>query len=93
MGAGNEGVRLSCPCCLTIFCDDCQRHFNDRSRWRAMFVTNCTIHGQPTKQEGQESVDNVQGDAFTVICTTCSTPLGVQDADEVYHFFGAIPSL
>lgn len=32
---------LSCPCCLTTLCIDCQQHTEVESQFRAMFVLNC----------------------------------------------------
>lgn len=32
---------LSCPCCLTTLCIDCQQHAEVESQFRAMFVLNC----------------------------------------------------
>jgi E2F-associated phosphoprotein len=32
---------LSCPCCLTTLCIDCQQHTELECQFRAMFVMNC----------------------------------------------------
>jgi hypothetical protein len=32
---------LSCPCCLTTLCIDCQQHSDLEGQFRAMFVMNC----------------------------------------------------
>lgn len=32
---------LSCPCCLTTLCIDCQQHADLEGQFRAMFVMNC----------------------------------------------------
>mmetsp|Transcript_20142 Transcript_20142/g.26232 ORF Transcript_20142/g.26232 Transcript_20142/m.26232 type:complete len:140 (+) Transcript_20142:76-495(+) len=85
---GSEHVgelRLSCPCCFTIVCNDCQRHARIKSQWRAMFVINCLVDSK-TKIQNDEEVRSVS-------CGSCGAAVGVQDADEVYHFFGVIPSL
>eukprot|EP00884_Botryococcus_braunii_P013611 jgi/Botrbrau1/22250/Bobra.0138s0012.1 len=34
---------LSCPCCLTTLCIDCQQHAELESQFRAMFVMNCRV--------------------------------------------------
>ncbi|EFA78388.1 hypothetical protein PPL_09039 [Heterostelium album PN500] len=34
---------LSCPCCFTLVCVDCQRHDTFKNQYRAMFVKNCKI--------------------------------------------------
>lgn len=84
---GSEQVgntRLSCPCCFTTICNDCQRHSRKKSQWRAMFVVNCSV-GVNKETDSNE--------LLSVTCDTCGASLGVQDAEEVYHFFGVVPSL
>lgn len=34
---------LSCPCCFTTLCIDCQEHSEMVGRFRAMFVMNCRV--------------------------------------------------
>ncbi|GAM19436.1 hypothetical protein SAMD00019534_026110 [Acytostelium subglobosum LB1] len=34
---------LSCPCCFTLLCADCQRHDRYKNQYRAMFVKNCKV--------------------------------------------------
>lgn len=44
---GGEATRasahLSCPCCLTLVCIDCQQHELYATQFRAMFVFNCIV--------------------------------------------------
>ena len=39
-GRSSDAV-LSCPCCFTTLCLDCQRHTDIPSQYRAMFVQHC----------------------------------------------------
>ena len=39
----HSDAMLSCPCCLTTLCLDCQRHTDFAHQYRAMFVSNCHI--------------------------------------------------
>ena len=41
---------LSCPCCFTTLCLDCQRHTSFASQYRAMFVQHCrTLTNRPVQ--------------------------------------------
>ena len=35
---------LSCPCCFTTVCMDCQQHVQYKNQYRAMFVMNIEVH-------------------------------------------------
>ena len=35
---------LSCPCCLTVVCMDCQKHETYSNQYRAMLVMNIGVH-------------------------------------------------
>ena len=35
---------LSCPCCFTTVCMDCQQHVTYKNQYRAMFVMNIEVH-------------------------------------------------
>ncbi|KAM9955596.1 hypothetical protein ACTFIW_009089 [Dictyostelium discoideum] len=35
--------RLSCPCCFTLLCIECQQHSSYSNQYRAIQVKNCTI--------------------------------------------------
>ena len=39
----NSDAVLSCPCCFTILCMDCQRHVKYNNQYRAMFVMNIGV--------------------------------------------------
>ena len=39
----NTDAVLSCPCCFTIVCMDCQRHYKYVNQFRAMFVMNIVV--------------------------------------------------
>lgn len=39
----NSDAVLSCPCCFTIVCMDCQRHKRFLNQFRAMFVMGITV--------------------------------------------------
>lgn len=47
---------------------------------------------QREAQSSQPDTSNKQQQVFSVFCTTCNAELGVQDADEVFHFFSVFPS-
>jgi hypothetical protein len=90
-------IKLSCPCCFSILCTDCQRHEQFKTQWRAMFVQNCSVERKTKLQtsEGGEFIEEKEEEQIvsTVSCTSCGASVGVQDMDEVYHFFSVIPSL
>jgi hypothetical protein len=79
----NSDAVLSCPCCFTIVCMDCQRHETLRNQFRAMFVMNITV--------GEKLVyDNHSKQLMTVVTTGSSALLDDDDddgddQDEVYH--------
>lgn len=39
----NSDAILSCPCCLTTLCRDCQQHERYKDQFRAMFVMNIAV--------------------------------------------------
>jgi len=39
----NTDAYLSCPCCFTLICTDCQKHETILNQYRAMFVQNCVV--------------------------------------------------
>ena len=47
---------------------------------------------QRDAQFSQPVEPDVQVQVFPVFCGTCDAELGVQDADEVFHFFSVFPS-
>lgn len=47
---------------------------------------------QRGSQSSQPAVPKVQEQVFPVFCGTCDAELGVQDADEVFHFYSVFPS-
>jgi len=51
-------------------------------------------HQQQQKKKGVKWVDTPDGEArmHAVECETCGTVVGVQDEDEVTHFFNVIAS-
>lgn len=40
----NSDAILSCPCCFTTVCMDCQQHERYKNQYRAMFVMNIGVH-------------------------------------------------
>lgn len=52
---------LSCPCCFTIVCMDCQRHERYKNQFRAMFVMNIGVawdkHVYPENKDDNEGND------------------------------------
>ena len=47
---------------------------------------------QRESQPSQASAATKQEQVFPVFCTVCDAELGVQDADEVFHFYSVFPS-
>lgn len=52
---------LSCPCCFTIVCMDCQRHERYKNQFRAMFVMNIGVawdkHVYPENKDENDGND------------------------------------
>jgi len=46
----NSDAVLSCPCCFTIVCMDCQQHERYENQYRAMFVQNIAVRWDLTLQ-------------------------------------------
>ena len=97
-GGRQSDAILSCPCCLEIVTIDCQKHAARDDQWRAMFVRNVRVDEsvayRPASSNGKNAPDLENGDGpyFRALCDACGTPVGVRDADEVYHFFNAFPT-
>jgi E2F-associated phosphoprotein len=93
---------LSCPCCFTIVCMDCQRHETYQNQYRAMFVMNIClqsklIYDNHSKQLIEATIDFEEDDAsevyHSVNCVECKTQVAALDMkEEIYHFFGCLAS-
>mmetsp|Transcript_40253 Transcript_40253/g.98891 ORF Transcript_40253/g.98891 Transcript_40253/m.98891 type:complete len:348 (+) Transcript_40253:2-1045(+) len=79
---------LSCPCCFSIVCLDCQQHTKFKNQFRAMFVQNCSVD---TQEELRPNNDHA-GAVHPVRCASCKAEVGVMDKEEVFHFYDVIPS-
>jgi len=44
----SSDTTLSCPCCFTIVCMDCQQHVKYKNQYRAMFVMNIEVQWEKT---------------------------------------------
>jgi len=73
---------LSCPCCFTMVCMNCQRHEQYPGQYRAMFVTNCTEDEDGEKEGGEKCVK----------CENCDYQIGVVNAEGVYTLYEVLPS-
>uniref|UniRef100_A0A1J3EHJ5 E2F-associated phosphoprotein n=1 Tax=Noccaea caerulescens TaxID=107243 RepID=A0A1J3EHJ5_NOCCA len=99
---------LSCPACFTTVCLECQRHEQYVTQYRAVFVVNCkvdenrvlqhnatppSIVGKRTRVSEKQETGSADAERLNpVICSTCSTEIGVFDSEEIYHFSNVIPS-
>ncbi|KAJ4911769.1 hypothetical protein Rs2_06390 [Raphanus sativus] len=98
---------LSCPACFTTVCLECQRHEQYVTQYRAVFVVNCKVdkdkalqHNTVPSKAGKRRRDSEEKETHSedservnsVVCSTCSTEIGVLDSEEIYHFFNVIPS-
>ncbi|GJQ12644.1 hypothetical protein GpartN1_g4435.t1 [Galdieria partita] len=97
----DDEFQLSCPCCFTLLCLQCQQHEEYENQFRAVFVQNCRVRtdqrlqvrvrGAQGDQEYQQlkqagKVEDLQNKYLPVVCAVCHTQVGVLDQDEVYHF-------
>lgn len=87
----NTSYRLTCPCCFTLLCLQCQPHEEYVGQFRAVFVQNCTVsrvHSLKVRTESGEH--GAAAESFEkykpVSCSICETEVAVLDDDEVYHF-------
>ncbi len=93
---------LSCPCCFTTLCIDCQQHAQQQEQYRAMFTMNCKVdkaqlQEQPSSKQqgrsrGKQARTGEQGAMWCVVCEVCDTVVGAQDEDEVVHFYHVLAS-
>ena len=57
-----------------------------------MFVSNCRVDEESLRYPTRKG-DTLDDDIYNVIlCSVCSTRVGVIDAGEVYHFFNILAS-
>lgn len=84
---------LSCPACFAPLCVDCQRHDTRHTMFRAMFVLENVLvdRGRSVRPEAG-SDDDTKRNYYAALCRVCKSHVGVQDEDEVYHFFHVIES-
>ena len=76
----NSDAVLSCPCCLSIVCMDCQKHERYANQYRSMFVMNIMV-----QWDVRLRFDNVQGQLvpFEASATdTSNAPRVVEDHGE-----------
>ncbi len=97
-GRGENMVTLSCPACFTVLTTDCQRHVIYKTQWRAMFVQNCVVRAvdamASSRSGGGAGEEEEEEDVVAPVdCGHCGASVGVQDSDEVYHFFNVVPSV
>ncbi|KAL6069198.1 E2F-associated phosphoprotein [Balamuthia mandrillaris] len=87
---------LSCPCCFSALCFDCQQHTTYKNQYRAMFVTeDCTVdktkvlrYPPSAPEEGRQEEETY----WPVHCRICDAEVGVLDTkEEIYHFYNIIP--
>ncbi|RKP21704.1 hypothetical protein ROZALSC1DRAFT_26906 [Rozella allomycis CSF55] len=94
---------LSCCCCLSILCYDCQKHEFYPNQFRAIFITkDCNVDKNEkyiyneTKLKGQDPLVRISDTSdvsnteilYAVKCAICKTMAGVMDAEtEIIHFF------
>ena len=62
-----------------------------------MFVENCEVTKEerlvPRQQNNKQKCVEEESEIFyPVLCTCCDAELGVQDIDDVFHFFNVIPA-
>lgn len=77
------------------------------TQYRAVFVVNCKVdkdkalqHNTVPSKAGKRRRDSDEKETHSedservnsVVCSTCSTEIGVLDSEEIYHFFNVIPS-
>lgn len=97
----DDEFQLSCPCCFTLLCVQCQQHEEYENQFRAVFVKNCRVikdqklqvrvrglEGDKEYQQLKEAgkLPLLQDKYLPVVCAICQTQVGVLDQDEVYHF-------
>ncbi len=60
-----------------------------------MFVENCIVKKDETLVLASKKGKGREGDERyrPVVCASCEAEVGVQDEEEVYHFFNVIPGL
>lgn len=93
---------LSCPCCFTIVCMDCQRHEKYVDQFRAMFVMNIGVDWDSKLVYKNKGLVDARGDTTVVVdeevynsvhCIQCQTQVAALDMkEELYHFFGCLAS-
>ena len=65
----NSDAVLSCPCCLSIVCMDCQQHERYQNQYRAMFVMNIMV-----RWDVKMHYDAAQGELVPVADEATSLP-------------------
>lgn len=101
-GRRKSDAILSCPCCFTTVCVDCQQHSSIPTRFRAMFVMNSRVdlkekrypYKAPKRGKRKLSLkeSNAEEECFAVFCAVCNVEIAVFDNEGVYHFFNVLPS-
>ncbi|EGC35854.1 hypothetical protein DICPUDRAFT_13745, partial [Dictyostelium purpureum] len=93
---------LSCPCCFTLLCVECQRHSTYKNQYRAISVNNCIVDKEINNNNNNNNNNTNNDDSSSdededevyqpVKCSVCETHVAMFDKDEVYHFFNVFPS-
>jgi E2F-associated phosphoprotein len=94
---------LSCPCCFTIVCMDCQQHETYQNQYRAMFVMNICLTYQliydthskqlvelttTTRAKAMDLDDDDTAEVYySVHCLQCNTQVAALDMKEEVYHF------
>ncbi|KAH3742816.1 E2F-associated phosphoprotein [Pelomyxa schiedti] len=85
MGCCGDGVEtdahLSCPCCFTLLCVDCQQHEVYHTQYRAMFVRNCKVDRTQTLTYA----DNSEPTKTTTAARSTATTVDDGASGDTYH--------
>jgi len=88
--ARDSDAVLSCPCCFTTVCMDCQQHEKYNNQYRAMFVMNIGVnwHRKMIFNEENSILEDTVGTTIIENNTKSSdTPISTENKDDVVCFY------
>ena len=74
-GHQSDGI-LSCACCFSTVCIDCEQHPSTANQFRAIAVQDCSVRESPPPSSQRQ-----------IVCDNCNSVIGFYDADEEVYYF------
>lgn len=96
-GGRHSDAILSCPCCFTSICIECQQHAAYHNQFRAMLVMNCRVDTTQIVDHQGRGISigamSEEDSLHKVFCAACDAHIGFKEIKSaIYHFIDVLAS-